>query len=87
MEKYLPHEIIYRPKTGFGGPVREWVKSDLKEKIADELSAENLRRRGIFDAAAVQQLIADNQAGKIDAAYSIWGLLAIESWFRQFVDQ
>jgi asparagine synthase (glutamine-hydrolysing) len=87
MEKYLPHEIIYRPKTGFGGPVREWVKSDLKEKIADELSAENLRRRGIFDAAAVQQLIADNQSGKIDAAYSIWGLLAIESWFRQFVDQ
>lgn len=87
MEQYLPHDIIYRPKTGFGGPVREWVKSDLKEKISDELSAENLRRRGIFDAAAVQQLIADNQSGKIDAAYSIWGLLAIESWFRQFVDQ
>ena len=86
MEQYLPHEIIYRPKTGFGGPVREWVKTDLREKIGDELSPQAIRNRGIFDPAAVQQLIADNQQGRIDAAYSIWGLLAIESWCRQFID-
>ena len=31
MENYLPNEIIYRPKTGFGAPLRRWIRNDLRE--------------------------------------------------------
>lgn len=86
MEKYLPREVIYRPKTGFGAPVREWVLNDLHEKIQDELSVESVSKRGIFNPQEVQRLINDNRSGKIDASYTIWSLLAIESWLKQFVD-
>jgi len=86
MEKYLPKDIIYRPKTGFGAPVRRWVLHDLDEMIKDYLSVESIRKRGIFDEKNIQQLIDDNKVGKIDAAYTIFVLLGIESWFRQFVD-
>jgi len=86
MEKYLPKDIIYRPKTGFGAPVRRWILQDLDEMIENYLSTENIRKRGIFDEKNVRQLIADNKAGKIDGAYAIFALLCIESWFRQFVD-
>jgi asparagine synthase (glutamine-hydrolysing) len=86
-ERYLPPNVIYRPKTGFGTPLRDWLRTgQLNEMLKKYLSEESLRQRGIFDPVAVHQLIRDNQNGKLDATYSIWGLMAIESWFRQFVD-
>lgn len=87
MEKYLPHEIIYRPKTGFGAPVRQWVTQDLSLKINDYLSKENIESRGVFDYNKISKLISDNKVGKIDGSYPILALMAIESWFRQFVDK
>jgi asparagine synthase (glutamine-hydrolysing) len=85
-ERYLPHEVIYRPKTGFGAPVRTWIREDLSPMIQERLSPQHLKEQGIFDPQAVQQLIQQNHDGKIDASYSIWSLLAIESWMKQFRD-
>ena len=86
MEPYLPKEVIYRSKTGFGAPVREWVQHNLDDKINRDLSPDAIAARGIFRPANVARLISDNKAGKIDASYTIWSLLAIESWMKQFVD-
>lgn len=85
-ERYLDKEIIYRPKTGFGAPIRKWIINDMEEMIKERLSHENILKRGIFDAKKVWKLIELNKNGKIDASYSIWALLAIESWMQQFVD-
>jgi asparagine synthase (glutamine-hydrolysing) len=85
-EKYLPREVIYRDKTGFGAPVRNWIVDDLKDMISYRLSPENLRRRGLFDPDEVADLIKQNKERKIDASYSVWALLAIESWLEQFLD-
>jgi asparagine synthase (glutamine-hydrolysing) len=85
-EKYLPKEVIYRSKAGFGAPVREWIVKDLDPLIQKYLSPESINKRGIFNSDSVWQLINDNKNNKIDASYSIWALLSIESWFRQFHD-
>ena len=85
-EKYLPKEVIYRPKTGFGAPVREWILNDMDDLINDYLSKETITKRGVFNFDKVSKLIEDNKKGVIDASYSIWSLLAIESWMRQFYD-
>lgn len=85
-ERYLPNDVIYRPKTGFGAPVRKWITSDLQPMIDERLSIDRIKARGIFNPEAVWDLINQNKSGKIDASYSIWALLAIESWFMQFVD-
>ncbi len=84
MEKYIPNEVIYRPKTGFGAPVRKWITEDLDEMIRTRLSKKNLDKWGIFEHEAVWQLIENNKTGKIDASYSIWCILAINSWLDQF---
>lgn len=86
MEPYLPHDVIYRPKTGFGAPLRSWLRHELKGLVDDMLSADTLSRRGLFDAEAVARLIADDRAGRVDAAYTILGLLCIEIWCREFLD-
>lgn len=86
MEPYLPHDVIYRPKTGFGVPLRHWLRHELRELVDDVLSADTLRRRGLFDPQAVADLIADDRSGRVDAAYTILGLMCIEIWCRKFLD-
>jgi asparagine synthase (glutamine-hydrolysing) len=87
MEPYLPREVIYRPKTGFGAPLRRWLRNELRDWVGDTLAADTLRRRGLFDPAAVARLIADDRAGRVDAAYTILGLACIEIWCRNFLDK
>jgi len=86
MEQFLPHDIIYRPKTGFGVPLRHWIKHEMKEIINDLLSFESIKRRNIFDPTAVQRMIDLNDKGKIEASYPILSLLSIEIWCRSFLD-
>lgn len=86
MEKYLPHDVIYRPKSGFGAPVREWITKDMDATIENYLSKENVEKRGVFNHTEIQKLIEANKQGKVDASYTIWALLSIESWMRQFND-
>ena len=85
MEPYLPRDVIYRAKTGFGAPLRQWLRHELKELVDDTLSAETLRKRGLFDPSAVGKLVAEDRAGRVDAAYTILGLMCIEIWCRQFL--
>jgi asparagine synthase (glutamine-hydrolysing) len=83
-ERYLPKEIIYRPKTGFGAPIRKWITEDMSEMISNRLSKENIQNQGIFDHQKVWSLIEKNKAGEIDASYTIWAILAVSSWMSQF---
>lgn len=85
MEPFLPRDVIYRPKTGFGAPVRRWMRFELRELLGDLLSAESLGHRGLFDPAAVQRLIEDNDAGRVDASYTLLSLLCIEIWCRAYL--
>ncbi len=82
-EKYLPNEIIYRSKTGFGAPVRTWVKNELKAWVSERLSEERIKEQGVFKFQAIQKLIEDNKNDLIDGSYTILSLLAIESFIRQ----
>jgi len=86
MEPYLPHDVIYRPKSGFGAPLRKWMRDELRPLVGDLLGPASLARRGLFDPVAVQRLIDANQAGRTDASYTLLSLLSIEVWCRHFID-
>jgi asparagine synthase (glutamine-hydrolysing) len=82
----LPQEIIRRKKTGFGAPVRRWVRNELREYVDDVLSVEAIKNRGIFDPTTVRRLVAADRAAIVDGAYPVFALLCVELWCRQFVD-
>jgi asparagine synthase (glutamine-hydrolysing) len=86
MEPWLPHDVIYRPKSGFGAPLRQWLRNELRETVADTLNAATLRRRGFFDPAAVARLIDLDRRGAVDGSYTIFALMCFEIWCREFVD-
>jgi len=86
MEPYLPHDVIYRPKTGFGVPLRRWLQGVLRPLVDDVLSDKSVRSRGVFDPAAVSQLVRADRAGQVDASYTIFGMACLELWCRQYID-
>jgi asparagine synthase (glutamine-hydrolysing) len=86
MEPYLPRHVIHRPKTGFGAPLRRWIRSDLRPLVGDLLGPASIKKRGIFDERAVTALISANDSGAVDASYTILSLLSIEIWCRRFLD-
>ncbi len=85
MEPWLPREVIYRGKTGFGAPVRRWLKNELRGYVEELLAPDALRRRGLFEPEAVRRLIDMDRAGRVDAAYTIFALLCVEMWCRLFL--
>jgi asparagine synthase (glutamine-hydrolysing) len=85
MERYLPNEVIYRPKAGFAAPVREWITGSLKEEIMNRLDKEHLEATGLFNMDKISQLVKDNLEGKKDGSYTILSILSISSWLKQFV--
>ena len=87
MERYLPHDVIYRSKAGFGAPLRHWLRNELRPLVEDVLSRESLAQRGLFEPEAVRRLVALNAERKVDAAYSIFSMICIELWCRMFVDR
>jgi asparagine synthase (glutamine-hydrolysing) len=86
MRDVLPHDVIYRPKSGFGAPLRRWLRRELRARVEDTLDPAVLRRRGIFDPSAVRALIDDDRTGKIDGSYTIFALMCFELWCRRFID-
>lgn len=87
MEPLLPRDVIYRRKTGFGVPLRRWIRHDLSPLLRSLFSPEAVRKRGLFDSSAVTRVIAQNDAGKVDHSYLIYALLTLEIWMQTFVDR
>lgn len=83
-EKYLPKEIIYRPKAPFGAPLRSWIRGPLSEMVNDYLSPASLQKRGIYNSKYVMEKIQNDKNGKEDNALLIWTLLCNEIWINTF---
>jgi len=86
-EKYLPQEIIYRPKASFGAPIRSWISNELKGMVDDLLSEENINKRGFLNYSFVKNLIENDRNGQSDNAYQIYQLLTLELWCREYLDK
>lgn len=86
-ESWLPGEIIHRKKAGFSAPLRAWLVRDLRDMVEDLLSESNVRGRGMFNYAAVRNLIDDNLSGREDNSLKIFQLLTLELWHREFIDK
>jgi len=85
-EPYLPHDVIYRSKTGFGAPMRHWIKHELAHVVDDLFSSKAFTQRGLFDPTGVRQLVDLNRADRIDASYTIFAIMCTELWCQLFLD-
>jgi asparagine synthase (glutamine-hydrolysing) len=82
----LPPFVTKRGKKGFGVPVAEWLKGKLRPLARDLLSADRIRRAGLFDAAYVQRLQDEHEQGRANHRKLLWTLLMFELWHESFIE-
>jgi asparagine synthase (glutamine-hydrolysing) len=87
MAPYLPRDVLYRSKTGFGAPLRNWLREDLRDLVEDLCSEDSLRSRGLFDPQGVRKMIDADRARRHDASYTIFSMMCVELWCRMFLDK
>ena len=81
--RYLPSEVLDRPKMGFCVPIKAWLIGPLRPWAEDLLSEERLKRQGILNAALVRNLWSGLIQGKRHHDRIIWNLLMFELWAEQ----
>jgi asparagine synthase (glutamine-hydrolysing) len=85
MRGVIPAEVLDRPKTGFGFPLRRRLHGSYGRRLRRLAAEGRLDATGVFHGAGVIALLDADARGEIDAAYPLMGVLCVESWLRQFV--
>ncbi|MWG34135.1 asparagine synthase (glutamine-hydrolyzing) [Halomarina oriensis] len=83
-EDVLPPDVVDRPKQGFGVPVDEWFRGELREVARERL--DRLGARDPFDARGIDAEFERHVAGEANYGLRIWDLVWLEEWYAQFVD-
>ena len=78
--KYVPRELIDRPKMGFGPPIAGWLQGSLRDWAETLLSEQRLRAEGYFDPALVRRKWELYRGGATNYQSLIWGILMFEAW-------
>jgi len=84
-EAEIPAEIRNKPKQGFGVPITEWFRGELRGFAREHL--ERLGQRDPFDRNALQGLLDEHVAGRADHGFRLWDLVWLELWYEQFIDE
>ncbi len=82
----VPKENIYRRKMGFGVPVGEWFRNELKGFLCDTLLSERSFKRGYFNPQAIKDMVNLHISRKREYSLQLWSLLMLELWHRRFMD-
>ena len=82
----VPHENIYRKKMGFGLPVGQWFRNDLRDFLKNTLLSATALKRGYFKAGSVEKIVNEHLSKRGDFSFQLWALLMLELWHRRFID-
>lgn len=85
LEKVLPADLLYRPKRGFGAPIREWFRGAGGEALGEMILNSSMRKRNLFDYAFIARLLAEHREGKHDWSFHLWALLNISLWYDRWI--
>jgi asparagine synthase (glutamine-hydrolysing) len=82
----LPPETLTRRKMGFGVPVGDWIRGDLRPWMEDLLLSPRSLKRGYFQPEALRQIVDEHLEGREDRSFAVWALLWLELWHQEFMD-
>jgi asparagine synthase (glutamine-hydrolysing) len=86
LARYVPKDLFERPKMGFGIPIDQWFRADLKGLLLDYLSPDRLKREGLFDQQLVGKKIKEHLSGRVNHQYRLWSLLMWEMWRERWLE-
>jgi asparagine synthase (glutamine-hydrolysing) len=83
LDKFVPRELIERPKTGFGVPIDVWLRGPLREWAEALIDESRLRAEGFFKADLVQERWREHLSGARNWHYYLWPILMFQAWLSE----
>tara|TARA_A100000171_G_scaffold53138_1_gene77708 strand:- start:10536 stop:12410 length:1875 start_codon:yes stop_codon:yes gene_type:complete len=80
-KEYFPKDFLNKSKKGFGVPVGDWLRDQLKDELIHFTSNEFLRKQDLFHESFIQQLVHDHISGKIDSTFKVWTFYCFQKWY------
>lgn len=84
--RLVPRDVLYRQKMGFGVPIANWLRGNLKDFLRENLLSEKFVKRGIIKSETVENLVREHLTAGKDHYNQLWTLLMLELWFQRFID-
>jgi asparagine synthase (glutamine-hydrolysing) len=82
LNKYIPAQLLERPKKGFSVPIGAWLKGSLRSWAEDLLDESRLEREGYFEPAPIRAKWREHLAGKHNWQYYLWDILMFQAWLE-----
>lgn len=86
VHKYIPRQMLDRPKMGFGIPIAAWLQKDLKPFVDNYFDEGFIQKQNIFNIAEVKRIKDSFYKGKIERAEKIWYLLMFQMWYDKWMN-
>jgi asparagine synthase (glutamine-hydrolysing) len=86
VHKYIPKEMMDRPKMGFGIPISAWLQNDLKPFVDQYFDEGFIEKQNIFNNDVIQRIKKSFYHGKIERAEKIWYLLMFQMWYDKWIN-
>lgn len=83
--RYVPRELIDRPKMGFGVPLEEWFREEWKEIIREYLDGHRIRRERFFLEEGVRSLVDEHLCGRRNHFHRLWALVMFGMWRERYL--
>lgn len=82
--RFLPKLLFDRPKMGFGIPVGEWLRGELREWAEELLDEERLKQEGYFEPRQIRQTWEEHLSNRSHLPYHLWDVLMFQAWNEEW---
>jgi asparagine synthase (glutamine-hydrolysing) len=84
LDKYVPRDLVDRPKAGFAAPLAKWLREDLADWAESLIHGPELAGQTFIDSVRAAQLWRLHKEGRADFSAHLWGLLQLCAWQRTY---
>jgi asparagine synthase (glutamine-hydrolysing) len=87
VHKYVPQQMMDRPKMGFGIPIEQWLHEELRGLVDENLNDDRLNQHGLFSTSEVKNILTQFYNGRTEKHLQVWYLLMFQMWYNIYFNE